>query len=224
MKTRSSAETKIIQKLKLKKNALDQMDFEKEWKKDPKYKTELCKGFEAKGICIYGNKCRFAHGKNELFDKANNLQNYKQKDCLSFFQHGFCAYGYRCNFKHNMKNIKDLNRSYYSFLYEIFPLTIPGKNYNHNVYNNTISLSCFNSPDCKKNNIGISLLNLSTASANSMNSYSSDNFNNDYKNYTERLNVFKNISLKPIMKNLCNIFNNFDLQSSNLQNCLIVDS
>lgn len=29
-----------------------------------KYKTELCRTFEEKGACPYGQKCRFAHGKN----------------------------------------------------------------------------------------------------------------------------------------------------------------
>lgn len=28
-----------------------------------KYKTELCKKYEEKGLCPYGLKCRFAHGK-----------------------------------------------------------------------------------------------------------------------------------------------------------------
>ncbi|MFM7850330.1 MAG: hypothetical protein ACKO96_00055, partial [Flammeovirgaceae bacterium] len=92
------------------------VDFEKEWKKDPKYKTELCKGFEARGLCVYGNKCRFAHGRGELFDKSVNLQNYKQKECYSFFQNGFCAYGYRCHFKHFTKKIDQLDRCYYTYI------------------------------------------------------------------------------------------------------------
>lgn len=30
---------------------------------DSKYKTEMCKNFQATGTCNYGKKCRFAHGK-----------------------------------------------------------------------------------------------------------------------------------------------------------------
>ena len=37
---------------------------------DPKYKTELCKTFSDTGICPYGDKCRFAHGKEELFNSC----------------------------------------------------------------------------------------------------------------------------------------------------------
>ena len=30
------------------------------------YKTELCRSWEEKGTCRYGNKCQFAHGEEEL--------------------------------------------------------------------------------------------------------------------------------------------------------------
>jgi Zinc finger C-x8-C-x5-C-x3-H type (and similar) len=30
------------------------------------YKTELCRSWEEKGTCRYGNKCQFAHGEDEL--------------------------------------------------------------------------------------------------------------------------------------------------------------
>ena len=43
---------------------------EEEHKKDPKYKTELCKTFSETGKCPYGFKCRFAHGKEELSKKT----------------------------------------------------------------------------------------------------------------------------------------------------------
>lgn len=39
---------------------------------DPKYKTELCKSFIAKGMCRYKYKCRFAHGINDLMKKPND--------------------------------------------------------------------------------------------------------------------------------------------------------
>jgi len=31
-----------------------------------KYKTEMCKNWELKGKCKFGNKCCFAHGRHEL--------------------------------------------------------------------------------------------------------------------------------------------------------------
>ena len=81
-------------KLKLKKNALDKVDFEEEKKNDPKYKTELCKSFMENHFCQYGNKCRYAHGKDDLVIKEK-INNYKRKLCKSFFKEGFCTYGIR---------------------------------------------------------------------------------------------------------------------------------
>ena len=99
-------------KIKLKKGALDPVDFEAEKKRDPKYKTELCKSFMQTNFCIYGNQCRFAHGYNELVTK-NHDNNYKKKECNSFFTYGFCLYGSRCNFKHDKKKLSEINFSYY---------------------------------------------------------------------------------------------------------------
>ena len=65
-------------KLKMKKNAMDPVNFEEERKNDPKYKTELCKSFMETNFCVYGNKCRFAHGFKELVVKKQ-INNYKQK-------------------------------------------------------------------------------------------------------------------------------------------------
>lgn len=33
---------------------------------EAKYKTEMCKNWVETGKCNYGEKCKFAHGKNEL--------------------------------------------------------------------------------------------------------------------------------------------------------------
>src|SRR3569833_3098021 len=83
---------------------------------DPKYKTELCKGFSNKGFCPYGNKCRFAHGKHELSGKSIDASKYKQKECKSFKEQGFCMYGSRCNFKHDERKLKDINMTYFAVL------------------------------------------------------------------------------------------------------------
>ncbi len=91
----------------------------KKKKNDPKYKTELCKSFRDRNFCPYGNRCRFAHGKNELFKKNLETNKYKQKQCISFNELGYCLYGSRCNFKHGEIKLESINRSYYSYLLKI---------------------------------------------------------------------------------------------------------
>ena len=86
--------------------------FDGEKKKDPKYKTELCKTFTETGKCPYGFKCRFAHGKEEL-SKKTLCNNYKKKSCKTFSELGYCPYGSRCSFKHFDKKISDVNFPYY---------------------------------------------------------------------------------------------------------------
>ena len=92
---------------------------ESEKKKDPKYKTELCKTFSETGKCPYGFKCRFAHGKEELLSKIIN-SNYKKKDCKTFSEIGFCPYGSRCSFRHDERTINDIHLPFYyinTFIY-----------------------------------------------------------------------------------------------------------
>lgn len=98
--------------LKMKKNAMDPVDFEEERRKDPKYKTELCKKWVETNFCAYGNKCRFAHGKHELVNKTQS-NNYKKKLCKSFQETGFCPYGSRCNFKHDERKLNEINLPYF---------------------------------------------------------------------------------------------------------------
>jgi butyrate response factor len=74
-----------------------------------KYKTEMCKNFEIKGFCKWGNKCCFAHGEHELRAKNHLNDKYKSKICKHYHRHGFCPYGLRCQYFH----IKD---SYDEFL------------------------------------------------------------------------------------------------------------
>ena len=69
-------------------------------RKDPKFKTELCKTYNQFGSCKYGNKCHFAHGEEELLPKMTSSY-YKNTTCKTFIEKGFCLYGERCNFKHN---------------------------------------------------------------------------------------------------------------------------
>ena len=79
-----------------------------EHSKDPKFKTEMCKNWEKSSSCPYNNKCRFAHGRDELMVKEiESNPNYRARDCLSFFKNGFCNYGRRCCFKHDERKINE---------------------------------------------------------------------------------------------------------------------
>ncbi|KAL0950810.1 hypothetical protein HGRIS_007574 [Hohenbuehelia grisea] len=63
------------------------------------YKTELCRSWEEKGSCRYGNKCQFAHGEDELRNVARHPK-YKTEICRTFWVSGSCPYGKRCCFIH----------------------------------------------------------------------------------------------------------------------------
>ena len=69
-----------------------------------KYKTELCKYFEIDGHCKYGDKCAYAHGKENLRSKVTNTTAYRTKKCTQFFEQGYCPYGSRCQFAHQLKS------------------------------------------------------------------------------------------------------------------------
>ena len=109
-------------KFKLKKDAMEYVDLLSEYMKDPKFKTELCRTYAEKDFCVYGNKCRFAHGKEELFQKAISHPKYKVKRCISFFQNAFCTYGSRCHFQHEERKINQTFRSYYSYVLNLHAL------------------------------------------------------------------------------------------------------
>ena len=68
-----------------------------------KYKTELCKYYEIDGKCKYGDKCAYAHGKENLRSKVTNTTAYRTKKCIQFFENGYCSYGNRCQFAHQLK-------------------------------------------------------------------------------------------------------------------------
>jgi len=72
--------------------------FVEEYKR--KYKTELCKNWELKGICKFGDKCCFAHGRHELKNKTLIHVKYKTKPCKQYHQTGYCPYGQRCQYLH----------------------------------------------------------------------------------------------------------------------------
>ncbi|KAL9448167.1 hypothetical protein AB3S75_015607 [Citrus x aurantiifolia] len=66
-------------------------------------KTELCRSREEVGMCRFGTKCQFAHGKEEL--RSTLFPTTKNKSeaqiCKSFIT-GSCIYGSKCRFIHQV--------------------------------------------------------------------------------------------------------------------------
>ncbi|KAF2071404.1 hypothetical protein CYY_007283 [Polysphondylium violaceum] len=82
------------------KEAQDQQeDIEDEITGQSRYKTELCRSFAETGICRYGTKCQFAHGRDELRPVMRHPK-YKTETCKTFHSVGSCPYGSRCRFIH----------------------------------------------------------------------------------------------------------------------------
>jgi len=65
-----------------------------------RYKTELCRPYEEHGMCKYGDKCQFAHGRQELRSLSRHPK-YKTDLCKTYHTTGLCPYGPRCHFIHN---------------------------------------------------------------------------------------------------------------------------
>ena len=94
------------------KNKFSQQNKQKSKKQGPfkstatdfkiKYKTELCKYYEINGYCKYGDRCAYAHGKENLRSKVTNSIAYRTRKCSQFFENGYCPYGNRCQFAHQL--------------------------------------------------------------------------------------------------------------------------
>jgi len=65
-----------------------------------RYKTELCRAYEERGQCRYGERCQFAHGMGELRALQRHPK-YKTELCRTYHTSGYCPYGARCHFVHN---------------------------------------------------------------------------------------------------------------------------
>merc|ERR1712066_153301 len=74
---------------------------------NPRFKTEICRNFKERNKCIYGDRCQFAHGRQELRDVVRNSK-YKTKLCQKYWISGYCAYGPRCNFLHDEATAEEL--------------------------------------------------------------------------------------------------------------------
>ena len=99
---------------------------------DGKYKTELCKNWIETAKCRYQDKCRFAHGQEELTLAAMRgyNQKFKSKNCRTFYHTKQCMYGTRCMFRHEHRNFGQLHRHYYTpqlFVMETLYASAPSK-------------------------------------------------------------------------------------------------
>jgi hypothetical protein len=79
----------------------------------PDYKTRICRNFQQTGACKYGDRCNFAHGKEELMgsfpvekkkEAPKNL--FKTKLCSTFETKGSCWYGASCSFAHGKAELR----------------------------------------------------------------------------------------------------------------------
>ncbi|XP_038886155.1 zinc finger CCCH domain-containing protein 14-like [Benincasa hispida] len=64
-------------------------------------KTELCNKWQETGGCPYGDRCRFAHGPEELRPVMRHPR-YKTQMCRMVLAREKCPYGHRCHFRHSL--------------------------------------------------------------------------------------------------------------------------
>lgn len=73
-------------------------------KKDElKYKTALCRHYQAFGSCSYGDQCAFAHGIHNLRPLSNL---YKTRLCNTWLSGEECKYGNKCMFAHGAADLR----------------------------------------------------------------------------------------------------------------------
>lgn len=67
------------------------------------FKIELCNNWMETGRCRYNEKCRFAHGVEELRVAPRIVSEKKWKTvmCRNYHEEGHCNYGRRCHFIHD---------------------------------------------------------------------------------------------------------------------------
>jgi hypothetical protein len=94
----NSFEIDVCPKRKKFNNPEERRQFVEEYRR--KYKTEMCKNWELRGRCKFGDKCCFAHGRDELKAKVLTHVKYKTKPCKQYHQTGYCPYGQRCQYLH----------------------------------------------------------------------------------------------------------------------------
>jgi hypothetical protein len=63
-------------------------------------KVELCKNYLSNRVCPYKQRCKFAHGLEELLQNNELSHNFRTKKCKVFYDKKYCKFGERCNFRH----------------------------------------------------------------------------------------------------------------------------
>lgn len=80
------------------------------------HKTIPCRAWNDTGRCNYGNKCKFAHGDEDLRKipeepmKLYNNPRYRTAPCLKYRFLGSCPYGDRCSYIHDPFPKVDIER------------------------------------------------------------------------------------------------------------------
>ncbi|PVU89149.1 hypothetical protein BB561_005520 [Smittium simulii] len=100
------------------------------------FKTELCNKWMTTGRCIYGDLCRFAHGKDELRNRIRHPK-FRTKICKTFSKTGYCPYENRCDFVH----VTSKNGKLYSGYTEVNENNDGQNNCNHNKSINSPKIS-----------------------------------------------------------------------------------
>ncbi|ETS62869.1 hypothetical protein PaG_02627 [Moesziomyces aphidis] len=73
-------------------------------KKMELFKTEICRNWEERGKCLYGNRCQYAHGEEELRRLPRDPR-WKTRPCKVFMLYGHCPYASRCCFRHDQGGV-----------------------------------------------------------------------------------------------------------------------
>ena len=74
-----------------------------------KLKVELCKNYLENKLCPYRERCKFAHGLEELLRNEDLGHDFRTKKCKIFFDKKYCRFGERCNFKHSGTAAQELH-------------------------------------------------------------------------------------------------------------------
>lgn len=171
---------------------------------DGKYKTELCKNWIETAKCRYEDKCRFAHGQEELTAAAVRNYNalFKSKNCRIFYHSKQCMYGEACMFRHEHRTFKQLHRHYYTpqlYKFETLYDSAPDKKAFIEAYASTAErLPVFQNIHEKYNNKLAEkewgLLQLSSDESNASDAESSDQ---EYPELSQIYNLAKKIPQSP---------------------------
>lgn len=72
------------------------------------FKTRLCRRFEENGSCLFGRKCKWAHGYEQLRISLPNTSapDYKTVLCEHYWTKGFCGKGKHCEYIHDLSERK----------------------------------------------------------------------------------------------------------------------